>query len=382
MLELSVEEKIIFLGSRLNPSNEDIASLEQLVTGGVEQVGYKKLIHLATRNGVAPLLYMNLKAIACVPEKVLSKLRNIYFYSISANLRKMSELLKILDLLKANGITAIPYKGAIASEIIFQNPALYYGVDIDILVRPSDLEAAKNIFSSSGYSYNREIENDMLSSHYHIAFHNGKHSVELHWNLVKRYFDIPPEFWWEDAFVEQFENREILSLSPEKYLMCTIFRLFSHMFNPLNFFVLISEISNKYYEKIDWLNFAVLVKKYRMKRLTSFTMKFLNDFLGTKIGNGIIDSNILGYGLFKPFIINALFREIDRPNLGKLLFLIMLDSPNDILGLLSGRVLPKEGEIRLRYRIPKGSKSIYLYYVLNPVLLPLMLLRKKLGRNS
>lgn len=375
------EEKIIFLGSRLNPSKQDVKDIAHLVTNGNQKIDYTKLTQLAFVNGVAPLLYKNLKPLNIITEEVLSRLRNIYLTSIAENLQKITEILKILQALKDKGIDAIPLKGALASEIIFENPGLYYGTDIDILVRPSDLNQVKQILLNSGYSYDGKVEKAMLASHYHLVFFNHRQTVEVHWNLVKRYFDIPPEFWWEDNHKEKYEDFDILFLSPEKFLIYTVFRLFSHIFYPLKFFVLISEISNKYYESIDWDRFASSIKKYNMMRLTTFTFKLLNEFLGTKVHDRFISKNIIGYNYFKTAIMNKLFRDVKRPYISKLLYVFLLDSPHYVLNSLLRRLWPEESELRLRYNIPEGSKSIYLYYLLNPLLLPLMLLRRP-GRNA
>ena len=127
MLPLTNEEKIIFIASRLNPSGQDIKDIVHLVTNDNQQIDYTKLARLASFNGVAPLLYKNLRPLEIIPEEVLSKLRNIYLSSIAENLQKTTEILKILQALKDKGIDAIPLKGALASEIIFENPGLYYG---------------------------------------------------------------------------------------------------------------------------------------------------------------------------------------------------------------------------------------------------------------
>lgn len=381
-MPLSDEEKIICLLSRLKPSSEDIEQTKQIVTSGEPCIDYRELVRLAALNGVAPLLYNNLKDINIFPEQVLSILRNAYLFSVAKNLRKSAALIRLLDLLKNRGIETIPLKGVIASELIFENPGFYYGSDIDILVKPSELQAAKHILISSGYAYNEADETDMLSSHYHLVFHDGHHLVEVHWNLVKRYFAVPPGFWWEDILFQEYQGQEILCLSPEKYLMCTIFRLFSHMFNPLKFFVLVSEISNKYYESIDWSRFASFTQKYGMDKLTTFSLKLSNEFLGTKVPDNILNKHIVGYNLFKRSIINQLFRNVRRPHMGKLLYTFLLDSPFNIFRHFLMRVFPGKSELRLRYQISEGSRSIFVYYALNPILLPLLILRKRLDALS
>lgn len=375
---LSNEEKIICLFSRLKPSSEDIKRAKQIVTFAEPCIDYRKLLRLAALNGVAPLIYNNLKDINIFPEQVLSTLRNAYLFSVAENLRKSAALIGLLDLLKHRGIKAIPIKGVIASELIFENPGFYYGSDIDVLVKPSELRAVKHILIDSGYTYNEANETDMLSSHYHLVFQDGPHLVEVHWNLVKRYFNIPPEFWWEDIIFQKYQGQEILCLSPEKYLMCTIFRLFSHMFHPFKFFVLVSELSNKYYESIDWNRFATFTQKYGMDKLTTFSLKLSNELLGTKIPDKILKKHIFGYELFKRSIMNQLFGDVGRPHLGKPLYTFLLDSPFNIFRHFLMRVFPVKSELRLRYEIPQGSRSIFLYYALNPILLPALILRKRL----
>jgi hypothetical protein len=381
MLTLSKEEKIILLSSRLNPSKEDIESIEQLVTSDTPQINYRELLQLAAKNGVAPLLYRNLIGISIFPDEVLSELSKVYFRSVVVNSEKDIELMRLLDLLKSQGIESIPLKGVIASELIFEDPGLYYGSDIDILVRPGDLPEVKQILIDAGYLYDEKHEQAMLSSHYHLVFQNGRHFVEVHWNLVKRYYSIPPEFWWEGIYQEKYNGQEISCLSPEKYLIYTIFRLFSHMFNPLKFFVLTSELCNKNYKTIDWTHFAEVTKKYDMEKLTVFTLKLSNELLGTKVPEEIIKKDVFGYDLFKISIINQLFRDVRRPFINKPLYAFLLDSPFKIITYFFKRFFPERGELKLRYGIPEDSSTMLIYYILNPILLPLLILKKRLGAN-
>jgi hypothetical protein len=376
---LSNEEKIICLLSRLRPSPENITQTQQVTAAGID---FGKLLHLATVNGVSPLLYVNLRDSDIVPDDITANLRNIYLNSVAANLKKRSVLMRLLALLKKNGIPAIPVKGVIASELIFKNAGLYYGSDIDILVKPNELQDVKKILIDAGYDYDEESEKDMLSSHYHLVFYDGQHLVEVHWNLTKRYFDIPPKFWWEDIVTEQYQGQEILCLSPEKYLMCLIFRLFSHMFNPLKFLVLVSELCNTYSKNIDWSRFSRFTKAYGMDRLSTFSLKISNELLGTKVPDHILNTKIAGYNFFKRSIINQLFRDVRRPHMGKLLYILLMDSTLQICCHLILRIFPKQGELRRRYRIPEGSKSIFFYYALNPILLPFLVLRKRFDLRS
>jgi hypothetical protein len=289
------------------------------------------------------------------------------------------DTLTILHLLKDHGIDAIPLKGALASGIIFNDPALYIAGDIDILVKPSQLDGAKKIFLDNNYyQYAAKNEKAMLSSHYHLDFQNERHTVEVHWNLVKRYFRIPPEFWWKDTLTAKYDENEFLCLSTERYIMYLIFRLFSHQFFPLKFYVLTSELINLNHKYINWDNLLILSSRFRMKRLTIFTLLLLNELLNTKIPVSILKSRIPGYNFLKKSVLSELFRESKRPYYRKFFYVFLLDTPLDILKVLFKRVFPEKGEMRLRYGIPEDSLKIYMYYLLNPILLPFLLLRKRI----
>ncbi len=380
-MDLTPEENIILLTSRLHPSTAAMVKTEDFFVRFNRAMDYDRLVALAAGNGVAALVYQNIKHIPVIPGNVISALRKIYLRTIAENLKKSKELLVILQTLASHGIDAIPIKGVSASELIFENPGLYYGSDIDILVGRADLALTKHLLIEAGYVYDEKQEKAMLASHYHLVFYNSRNLIEVHWNLVKRYFDIPPEFWRENTVKQKYENTDVLFLSPEKYLMYTVFRLFSHTFFPLKFFLLISEISNKYYEHIDWDQFEASVKKYKMWRLTTFVFKLLNEFLGTKVHDRFMDNHIIGYDCLKTAILKKLFREVKRPYLNKIPYVFLLDSPHDILDLLFRRLWPEIGELRLRYGISEDSKLLYVYYLLNPVLLPLLLARKGKGRK-
>jgi hypothetical protein len=45
------------------------------------------------------------------------------------------------------------------------------------------------------------------------------------------------------------------------------------------------------------------------------------------------------------------------------------ETPLDMVKILAGRVFPDASEIRLRHHLPAGSKRVYIYYLLNPILL-------------
>lgn len=370
------EKIFLFLLSRLNPSTEAINYVNLLIKNHPDFIELCRIKELAFSNGVGSLIYRNLRLMEYVPETVMESFRNAYLLTVKTNAINMKEMIRILKILKQNKINAIPLKGAVASEIIFGDIGIYPSSDIDILIHPEDIQKAENLLFEAGYSKAKGLsDTDLLSNHYHLIYQKEVHTIELHWNLVKRYFYIPPEFWWQDSWQIMHEGIKIPMLSHERYLMYAIFRLFDHGFRPLKFFVLISEIVNKYKDNMDWQKLQFFAKQYKMERLVLFTLRTINYMFDTAIPKNIIRRKILGYELIKRHVISNLFSEVKRPHLRMLFYTCLLDSPRDFLNKIVKRVFPTSSEIRLRYGVSEKSKKIYVYYLLNPLLI---FLKKKL----
>ena len=61
MFALKSEDKIILLLSRINVPEEILEEVRRVVESEGQSFDYDRLISLAAENGVAPLLYKNLK---------------------------------------------------------------------------------------------------------------------------------------------------------------------------------------------------------------------------------------------------------------------------------------------------------------------------------
>jgi hypothetical protein len=366
-MELKSEEKINLSLSVVYPSPAVVDSVRELLRK--EAIDFGWIFECAAKNGVAPIVYENLRAFDHVPAEIIEKFRNAYLHSFRNNVLNSEEMLRVLRCLAKGGVEAIPLKGSLASELIFGNPGLYPATDIDILVKPESLGKAEAIIAEAGYVKNTGIsDEDMLSSHYHFVYRKDNHFLELHWNLAKRYFQIPPEFWWEESGAIDYTGISLKALSPERYLMYAIFRFFDHGFRPLKFLVFISGLIRKYAEGIDWGKLMRFSELYKMDRLTVFTLRLVHELFETQIPGDILGIQVRGYEYFKKRIMEGLFSEVEKPHLRMFLYTFLLDTPAEFAKVITKRFFPGMGEIRLRYGLPPGSKKAYAYYLMNPIL--------------
>lgn len=369
MFNLSPEEKIILLLSRVQPSHEALESAVKLLTDNSRPIDLARLMEHASMNGVAPLLYCNLKSLNLVRQNAMDRLRSAYLRTVGENVRKGREMMRVLGLLREKGIAAIPLKGPVASDVIFGDPGLYPSGDLDILVKPSDLERTKKILLEAGYKEGEAREEDMLQSSYHILFDKDGYFLEVHWNLAFRYFDVPPLFWWEEAGVAEYEGVQLPVLSAERYVLYSIFRFYSHAFRPLRFFVLSAEIINKDEKVMDWPKLISSARKYKMERLVLFSLKLMRDLLDARIRQETVGRRVFGYGFLKRVILSGLFQEVKKIHLRMLIYTTLLDTPWDTTRVLLRRIFPPLSEVRLRYGLSGVSKKVYAYYLLNPLLM-------------
>ena len=372
LLDLSIEERLVIALSSGNTTDPAESGKSLLTEFQADSFDYDRFFNLAQKNGVIPLIYYYLQKNNLSPTGFLEKLRPVYLQTVALNLEKSQELIRVIQVLTDVGIEVIPLKGPVAAENIFGAIGLYPFSDIDVLVRAEDLPKADGILRyKAGYKALKEISSEVLrSDHYHYVYQNEKQSLEVHWNLVKRYYRIPEEFWWQGTSAGDFQGTAIIELENEKYLLYLIFRLFDHQFLPLRFLVLTAEFIKSRQDTINWQRLLDYAVKYRMKRLVWFVLKLVNDLLGVSIPDQYMKQRNLMYKPLSRLVVSGFFRESQKAHLRMLVYVTLLDSPLETLAVISKRVFPSKGEIRLRYGIGQDETfKTMLYYVMNPFLL-------------
>ena len=379
-LNISNEQKLVLLLSApfyFFCRQEEI----QKITQDKRQIDLNAVCRLALECEVAGFVYRNVKLLDLDLKKIKDKLGPVYQEAALNNMAALKETLVLLKSLSAHDIPVIPLKGVYASDKIFRDFGVYPSSDIDLLVPLNRLEKVKRILESEcGYSPVEEFsQEDLLDSHYHLIF-KRRMTVEVHWNLVKRYFAIPEEFWWQSALPVEWEGERIMDLSIENNILYQVFRLFDHCFYPLRFFVLLSALIEKNYDRINWKCLLQMADRFGMEKLVVFTLHILSDLLGTSIPGMKSGPCTRGYSVFRRLVVSGIFSGVRRKHLRMMVYTLMLIETRTVVRIFWGRLFPSIGELRLRYNLSPKSKTIYLYYMLNPFLL--IFKSKDRGKNA
>src|SRR6476469_7955692 len=108
------------------------------------KVDWDYLFQLARRHSIVPLVYFQLDH-ALVPSEVLSKFKQQYIENSARNTVLTAELCRLINLFRDAGIEVIPYKGPVLALFAYGDIALRRFVDLDVIVKKSDVLRARDI---------------------------------------------------------------------------------------------------------------------------------------------------------------------------------------------------------------------------------------------
>lgn len=180
---------------------------------------FKKTLKDISHFGVSSQVYYLLKQqgkLKQTPVYFQERLKEKYDEALYLNLFIKSELGKILNRFEKFEVEAIPLKGVIFAEKYFGHIGARGTSDIDLLIRPNQLEKAIKSITSLGFI----VKEEFIPFHFHCSFSKklpGSQiplTVELHWNLLKENSSsLKINEFWEQAkplppyrFIKEFSD--------------------------------------------------------------------------------------------------------------------------------------------------------------------------------
>lgn len=191
---------------------------------------WDRLIGLARRQQVLTALALRAVPAArpCgIPERFRTMLAQIRRAAALADQQQVRQLGEVLTRLERAGVETMLLKGRGLAERLYKDPSERPSVDIDLLVRPKDLEPAGSALEGLGYEpFRPEL---FRRSHFHLPYvlRNSRWPtiVELHWDVTFR--DAPIRFdlsgWWADGIRTELQSGPVLLPSREHELVYTSF---------------------------------------------------------------------------------------------------------------------------------------------------------------
>jgi hypothetical protein len=160
------------------------------------EIDWTRVLAMAQRNALIPLLYFQLQKIAPdkIPAERLKELRDRFQNNSALNILLTGEMVSLLDLFEQNQIPAVPYKGPALSVAIYGKLSLRQFADLDILVPEKDVWKATELLIERDYRAHFVIPARKRSTFIRLSYvrlfkrDSDGATVELHWRLTPRFF--------------------------------------------------------------------------------------------------------------------------------------------------------------------------------------------------
>lgn len=299
------EIEVLLICARTSVDSEKANRLKVLLEAGLE---WEKLLQMATRHKVIPLLYWNLNTICseAVPENILAQLQNSYYTYARRNLFLSGELVRLLSIFEAEGIQALPFKGSILAASAYGNLSLRQFCDLDILVRETDIEKAKALFLAEGYRMKIErievtpeqeaafvrsqnIYHLVREAAYPFIHEQKKVLAELHWGIVPKYFSfrLDSQEMWENLEQVSIAGKNVSNLSPENALLMICGHGTKDCWRQLARICDVAELIHSH-PQLDWTKLMEQAKILGGQRMLGLGLFLAQELLGTTLPDTVL----------------------------------------------------------------------------------------------
>ncbi len=356
------------------------ASPEKTNDGRVKplsEADWADLLQQSARHKITPLLYHRLKTFhpdISIPPSVTKRLRQAYLDNSARNLRLYDNLCGVLKIFRRDRIPVIVLKGAHLAEFVYDNRALRFMGDLDLLVRKDDLMRVDALLLEMGCTptiHNRIVGKD--NNEFVYVMPKRDVSLEIHWSILSPMFPftIDTDGQWERSKSVLIAGVDAAVFCPEDLLLhlclhagCT------HGFEPgLRLFYDIDEILRHDRKGMDWGLVQHRSREWGIGKCVYLTLELTREFLGVALPEGLMEA-------LKPNDFDERFVALAREQIFSRKLrtgppLSMWPAVAQFWGsarlrdkislFLKGFFLPRKAMARL-YPVPADSIRIYFYY--------------------
>jgi len=174
----------------------------------------------AASRSLLPLVYQNLARHGGAPE--LDVLKELYVHTWGENQRQLHAVVPLLDALERAGIEAVVLKGLALIARFYRDPGLRPMADVDVLVRPADVERTGALAVDLGWRPRYPVTLAFRRVKHAAPFHHPTAGIacDIHW----RVFEEATAAALDDAFRAAaesvtFQGTEVRVLAPTDQLL-------------------------------------------------------------------------------------------------------------------------------------------------------------------
>jgi RNAse (barnase) inhibitor barstar len=267
-------------------------------------------------NRVIPIVYDELDKLnnISVPELIWDKMNLHSKAVIKNNLTQTNELIKLTKILNSNGLEFIPYKGITLSHFVYQNLGNRLSADLDIMIDIKNLNKVKNVLEQNNY-----IIPDKISSRLYKADLKNNCEVSIKKKVVNQFIFIDTHWlisskrlqmnvgvieMKKESKIMDFFGTKINYLNPEALFIILAMHHYGKEEMDLKQIIDLGMITVKYESELDWTKLILLSKKWKVFRLTLYSLKICQEILNINLPKTI--SKLINENCDEKFIAKSL----------------------------------------------------------------------------
>lgn len=163
--------------------------------GSGQPLNWHYVLRLASRHKVLPAVVRAIRTDPdlAVPGELRAQLISHAAGTARRNLVLAQDLIRIMDVLAAEDIAAIPIKGPVWAMALHGDLALRQFSDLDIMIDPADAVRAKRALLADGFSDAKILPSALYRS-FALVSHDGVVQLDVQWGLLQKHMNAPLPF--------------------------------------------------------------------------------------------------------------------------------------------------------------------------------------------
>jgi hypothetical protein len=251
------------------------------------------------RHGVTAQVFARLLEVAepIVPIDIAHASRAHIDHLRARNQELTGELLAIVDAFEAESIDVIPLKGPLLAHLVYGDATIRACRDLDILVRPADVERALDVLHELAYRSYSEAPD--LTPHQEAALGalagqavlwrpGAPATIEPHWALVPGNLRLAIDYdgIWERSRFISFEGRQLRVLAPEHLVLGITIHGGKDQWSKLQ---TVSDLARAIvkFGTLDWSLVLARAKRERCRRILLTGMRLVERLMGLTLPSAI-----------------------------------------------------------------------------------------------
>jgi hypothetical protein len=245
----SPEIELLLLCARPRLSDEAVGRIRALLA---QPLDWPLVFGLAEDYRTIPLLALHLHHHAedLLTSDIRTRLQRHHLNSTRHTLVLAAEVLRLVDLVSAEGVDIVAFKGPVSAVLAYGDMAMRACGDIDLLVKPHDHSKAERLLANDGYRVQQRYQAAMQSSLWHDQ---RQVSVDLHWGMPPEILHLNAERLWGDVGPVTLLGQPVPTFSIRDTLLVTAINAVKEYWKPsLHHLSDIAALTDSYTDA-DWL---------------------------------------------------------------------------------------------------------------------------------